>query len=113
MATYFCSKHHAGANEQTESFGVLPHQIRGHLSTFKNTIIQGEAYEQCTACSKAIIDKYRAEDVDFIINACNDTSLLEATSGLQAMKESMEKMMNDLDDMGDDEFGDDDDAVLL
>ena len=84
-----------------------------HLSTFGNTIIQGEAYEQCTACSHASINAYRTDGVDFIINACNDTSLLEAKSGLQAMKESMEKMMDDFDDISDDEFGDDDDAILL
>ena len=111
-------KHHASANDTTKSFGVLPHQIRGHLSSFKNTIIEGEAYDKCTACCKEIIDTYTTSGIDFVIDACNDSALLEKKSGLAAMKADMEKMMDDFDigmeDDGDvDEFGDDDDAILL
>ena len=35
-------------------FGLVPHQIRGFLTHFSNLLIQGHAYDKCTACSKNV-----------------------------------------------------------
>ena len=94
--------------------------FRLYEDSFKNTVIEGEAYDKCTACCEEIIDAYTKDGIDFVIDVCNDSSLLEKKSGLFAMKEDMEKMMDDFDigmeedEMGTDEFGsDNDDAILL
>lgn len=42
-----------------DDFGMVPHQIRGSLANYQHTLLYGQNYNQCTACSqKVIITKY-------------------------------------------------------
>lgn len=41
--------------------GPLPHQIRGSLGQWNNSLVEGAAYNKCTACSD-------------IVSALNDTA---------------------------------------
>jgi ubiquitin-like modifier-activating enzyme ATG7 len=34
--------------------GLVPHQIRGYLSHFAQSLIIGQAYNQCVACSPVV-----------------------------------------------------------
>ena len=34
--------------------GLIPHQIRGHLSHYNTMLITGYAYDRCTACSAKV-----------------------------------------------------------
>ena len=62
--------------------GIVPHQIRGFLTDFKNVIIRGGNYDCCSACSKKVIDAYRAHGWAFVKRAINDISYVEELSGL-------------------------------
>lgn len=34
--------------------GIVPHQIRGHLDRFQNTVLCCKAFDRCTACSEKV-----------------------------------------------------------
>lgn len=63
--------------------GLLPHQIRGFLSTFDNITVAGRSYKCCSACSDNIIDAYKKEGWEFIQRALNETGYVEELSGLK------------------------------
>eukprot|EP01095_Lingulamoeba_sp_RSL-Kostka_P017885 TRINITY_DN956_c2_g2_i1.p2 TRINITY_DN956_c2_g2~~TRINITY_DN956_c2_g2_i1.p2 ORF type:complete len:277 (-),score=117.38 TRINITY_DN956_c2_g2_i1:94-924(-) len=85
-------------------FGIIPHQIRGHLSNFNNSVILGHAYEKCTACSKIIIDEYHERKEEFVLKACNEPKYLEDLSGLTKMKEEADNAFEAVDFWSDEDF---------
>jgi ubiquitin-like modifier-activating enzyme ATG7 len=34
--------------------GLVPHQLRGALSQWKTVLVEGQAYDKCTACSSVV-----------------------------------------------------------
>ena len=75
-------------DENEESLlGIIPHQIRGFLSSFSQFLPTCMAYKNCTACSEAVIDLYRKEGIDFLVKVFNDVGYLEEVSGLRAIHE--------------------------
>ncbi|KAF9439057.1 Autophagy protein 7 [Entomortierella beljakovae] len=74
------------------ALGLLPHQIRGFLSRFKNLVISGQAYDRCTACSDAILEAYDQQGFEFLIRVFQDAKHLEDITGLTKMKEESEDM---------------------
>jgi len=38
--------------------GVVPHQLRGQLSSWKTLLIEGAAYDRCTGCSAIVNSIY-------------------------------------------------------
>ena len=62
--------------------GIVPHQIRGFLSTFQNLVISGKSYDKCSACSPAIIEAYATHGWDFVERALIDRGYVEELSGL-------------------------------
>lgn len=83
------------------NFGLIPHQIRGSLSSFQNMILTGSSYNQCTACSPKIIDAFEKGGFDFLEKAFNEPSILEEITGLKEMKNMTEKSFESIED---DEF---------
>lgn len=63
--------------------GLVPHQIRGFLSTFSNIPITGKSYDCCSACSDRIVDAYRKDGWEFVQKAINDKDYVEELSGLK------------------------------
>ena len=63
--------------------GIVPHQIRGFLSTFENMSIAGKSYKCCSACSDKIVDAYKAEGWEFVQRALNEKGYVEKVSGLK------------------------------
>ncbi|KAG0254840.1 Autophagy protein 7 [Mortierella polycephala] len=76
----------------SSALGVLPHQIRGFLSRFKNLLISGQAYDRCTACSDAILTAYEQDGYDFLVKVFQDAKHLEDVTGLTKMKEEAEDL---------------------
>lgn len=62
--------------------GIVPHQIRGFLSSFDNKVIKGHSYDCCSACSAQIIDAYRSGGWNFVKKALNEKGYVEELSGL-------------------------------
>ncbi|KAG0369639.1 Autophagy protein 7 [Gamsiella multidivaricata] len=91
--------HHPDGQQELESqekkgstLGLLPHQIRGFLSRFKNLLISGQAYDRCTACSDAVLSSYEKEGFGFLAKVFQDAKHLEDLTGLTKMKEESEDL---------------------
>jgi len=85
-------QHPAGAaaaapNSQIEDrgdhpLGIVPHQIRGFLSSFQNMVIRGRSYDCCSACSDKVVDAYTQDPWGFLTRALNEKGYVEELSGL-------------------------------
>ncbi|PLN76529.1 autophagy ubiquitin-activating enzyme ApgG [Aspergillus taichungensis] len=76
--------------------GLLPHQIRGFLSTFENITVAGKSYKCCSACSDNIIDAYKKEGWEFVQRALNETGYVEELSGLKEVQATAEATIDDI-----------------
>ncbi|KAK0660398.1 Ubiquitin-like modifier-activating enzyme atg7 [Lasiodiplodia hormozganensis] len=72
--------------------GLVPHQIRGFLSSFSNLAIRGQPYDCCSACSDRIVERYRNEGWDFVKRALNEKGWVEEVSGLKEVQRRAEEM---------------------
>lgn len=77
--------------------GLVPHQIRGYLSTFDNMLIHGPSYDCCSACSPKIVQAYDTEGWDFVQKALNEPGYVEDLSGLAEVQRRAEEASNDVD----------------
>jgi ubiquitin-like modifier-activating enzyme ATG7 len=77
--------------------GVVPHTIRGFLSTFSNMQIVGEAYAHCSACSDSILDAYKKDGWSFIQKALFEKGYVEEVSGLAEVQRLAEEAEGDVD----------------
>eukprot|EP01114_Cavostelium_apophysatum_P021406 TRINITY_DN7457_c0_g1_i3.p1 TRINITY_DN7457_c0_g1~~TRINITY_DN7457_c0_g1_i3.p1 ORF type:complete len:569 (-),score=161.84 TRINITY_DN7457_c0_g1_i3:54-1760(-) len=73
-------------------FGIIPHTIRGFLSQFNNVLVTGQAYDKCTACSKTVVEEYKKNGFNFLLQAFNTPSFLEDLTGLTEMKKEAEEI---------------------
>ena len=62
--------------------GIIPHQIRGFLSSFHNMLISGKSYDCCSACSDKITEAYKKDSWGFVKRALNEKGYVEELSGL-------------------------------
>lgn len=119
-------KHHAPAPKPTSdssyerdppdhALGLVPHQIRGFLSTFQNMMIRGESYPSCSACSKPILEAYQKDGWDFVKKALEEKDYVAELSGLAEVQRRAEAMAEDVEFSEDEgaEGGDDGEAVLV
>ena len=72
----------AGYEPTTHPLGIVPHQIRGFLSSYQNMVISGRSYDCCSACSDSIVNEYMAHGWDFVERALNERGYVEDISGL-------------------------------
>lgn len=79
--------------------GPIPHQMRGFLSSFHTMLPTTEAFPQCTACSKTILDMYRSNRNQFLERVFNSTpEYLEDLTGLSAMRNTSDVEVIELSD---------------
>jgi ubiquitin-like modifier-activating enzyme ATG7 len=71
------------ADRGDHPLGIIPHQIRGFLSTFSNISVTGKSYDCCSACSDKITDAYKNNGWEFVEKALNDKEYVEELSGLK------------------------------
>lgn len=62
--------------------GIVPHQIRGFLSSFQNMVIRGRSYDCCSACSDNVVHAYMESGWEFVKRALNERGYVEELSGL-------------------------------
>ena len=62
--------------------GLVPHQIRGYLSNFRNLLIRGKSYDCCSACSRRVVKAYEDDGWDFVKKALNEADYVARISGL-------------------------------
>ncbi|KAL4746772.1 hypothetical protein BDW72DRAFT_210161 [Aspergillus terricola var. indicus] len=83
-------------SQNDHPLGVIPHQIRGFLSTFENVSVVGRSYKCCSACSRNVIDEYKKEGWNFVQKALNEVGYVEELSGLKEVQETAEANLADI-----------------
>ncbi|KAJ6215602.1 hypothetical protein RDWZM_010102 [Blomia tropicalis] len=63
--------------------GTIPHHIRGFVSRSKQITPSLRAFDNCTACSFPVIDRFRSDGFRFIIQVLDDSAILEDVAGLK------------------------------
>lgn len=95
------------AHNSASEFGEVPHQIRGFLHNFTQNKLFIPAYQYCSACSKAVVNKYLSDGWNFVKNCLNSTEYLEEICGLKQVQEeaelASEALMAEM-DLSDDDF---------
>jgi len=66
--------------------GIVPHQIRGFLSSFENLVIKGKSYDCCSACSDKVIGALQSDGWEFVKRALNEKGYVENLSGLAEVR---------------------------
>ncbi|XP_045775662.1 ubiquitin-like modifier-activating enzyme ATG7 [Maniola jurtina] len=66
--------------------GPIPHSIRGFLHSYQTVVPTCTKFKQCIACSDVVIDKYRAEGIEFLLNVFNSGTYLEEITGLSELQ---------------------------
>jgi ubiquitin-like modifier-activating enzyme ATG7 len=100
------------SSESTGSpLGLVPHQLRGALSQWKTMLVEGQAYDKCTACSSVVssfhlcrfkanskvVEEYKKDGFKMLLRAFNDTDYLEKLTGLDELHRESEAIMDDVD----------------
>jgi ubiquitin-like modifier-activating enzyme ATG7 len=93
--------------------GIVPHQIRGFLSTFQNMIISGQSYSSCSACSSKVVDAYKIGGWDFVKRALTEKDYVAELSGLADVQRAAEAAAGDVDWDSEGEDGGDGEGVML
>ncbi|CEJ91662.1 Putative E1-like activating enzyme [[Torrubiella] hemipterigena] len=77
--------------------GLVPHQIRGYVSTFQNMVIRGQSYDCCSACSPKVIEAYRKDEWGFLKRALQEKDYVAELSGLAEVQRRAEEMEANID----------------
>ncbi|KJZ73174.1 Ubiquitin-like modifier-activating enzyme atg-7 [Hirsutella minnesotensis 3608] len=72
--------------------GLVPHQIRGFVSTFQTLVIRGQSYDSCSACSPKVLNAYRQDGWGFVKRALQEKDYVAELSGLAEVQRRAEEM---------------------
>ncbi|CAH0554782.1 unnamed protein product [Brassicogethes aeneus] len=81
--------------------GLIPHTVRGFLSSFNQVLPATEKFKQCVACSTTVVEEYRKNGFEFLLQVFNSSKFLEDLTGLSEMFKETECV--DVWDLSDDE----------
>ena len=93
--------------------GIVPHQIRGFLSTFSSLNIVGQAYDCCSACSERVLTAYESDGWTFVEKALNDIDYVEELSGLKEVQRIAEAAAADIEFSEEESVEEDGDGELI
>lgn len=95
------------------ALGLVPHQVRGFVSTFQNLVIRGQSYDCCSACSPKILDAYRENGWGFVKKALQEKDYVAELSGLAEVQRRAEEMAEDVDWDEEDELAEEGEGELI
>ncbi|KYB25457.1 Ubiquitin-like modifier-activating enzyme ATG7 [Tribolium castaneum] len=72
-------------DDQGGVLGILPHSIRGFLSSFMHVLPATPKYNQCIACSSIVLEEYKAKGFAFLLETFNSNNYLENLTGLSKL----------------------------
>ncbi|KAH8812500.1 autophagy-related protein-like protein 7 [Xylogone sp. PMI_703] len=88
--------------------GLIPHQIRGFLSNWRNVLVSGKAYDCCSACSSKVVEAYKHDGWEFVKRALSEKDYVSELSGLAEVQRAAEAAAADVEwdsEGGDEEEG--------
>ncbi|KAJ8932784.1 hypothetical protein NQ314_014488 [Rhamnusium bicolor] len=65
--------------------GLLPHSVRGFLSSFEHILPATQKYKHCVACSDIVLEEYNEKGMDFLLEVFNSSKHLEDITHLTEM----------------------------
>eukprot|EP01138_Halocafeteria_seosinensis_P004120 gb/GECG01004213.1/.p1 GENE.gb/GECG01004213.1/~~gb/GECG01004213.1/.p1 ORF type:complete len:687 (+),score=64.75 gb/GECG01004213.1/:1-2061(+) len=75
-----------------QHLGIVPHQLRGYLSHFSTIPLFSQAFDKCTACSRAVTGAFEQDQLDFVVKALQEPeTVLEDISGLSQLKKELDE----------------------
>ncbi|KAM0287209.1 hypothetical protein ACHAQH_000523 [Verticillium albo-atrum] len=83
---------HTPRDPPDHALGLVPHQIRGFVSTFENLVIRGESYPCCSACGPPVLDAFRTDGWEFVKRALLEKDYVAELSGLAEVQRQAELM---------------------
>ena len=89
-------KQATGASEVLEKcgrspLGPIPQQIRGDLSNWGITCLFGQAFANCVACSKMVVEDFMKRKFDFIMPVLSKGDYLEDITGITKMMQQIDE----------------------
>jgi ubiquitin-like modifier-activating enzyme ATG7 len=81
----------------THPLGIVPHQLRGFLSSFHTMQVVGAPYPQCSACSDRVLDAFEKGGWTFVRRALAEKGWVEEVSGLAEVQRRAEELEGDVD----------------
>lgn len=80
--------------------GKLPHnQIRANLNGFSSTSNSVAAYKFCSACSKNVVEAYKADDWSFAEKALKNSKYLEDMCGITQENLKAQQLLEEMEDL--------------
>lgn len=67
--------------------GIIPHSIRGFLSTYSQVLPATRRYQKCIACSIIIAEEYKKHGFEFLLKVFNSSKHLEDVTGLTELQQ--------------------------
>ncbi|CAG9830848.1 unnamed protein product [Diabrotica balteata] len=91
---YYTASNQNSNNVNTENFnssilGVVPHSIRGFLSSLEQFLPATQKYKNCVACSEMIIKEYREKGMEFLFEVFSSSKHLEDVALLTELCKEM------------------------